>query len=74
MRTCPYVYLYINKRRGADSDPDNRADKNSFQSIIRFMNMYVYLCLCIVMYKKLFAYDSCRAFLVLLSRFVVKTA
>lgn len=29
--------------KSADSDLDNRADKNSSQSIIRFMNMYVYV-------------------------------
>jgi len=39
IRTYAYVYLCINRR--CDNDPDSRADKNSSQSIIRFMNMYV---------------------------------
>lgn len=34
--------MYKQALRGVDSDPDSRADKNSSQSIIRFMNMYMY--------------------------------
>jgi len=40
MRKYAYI-MYKQALRGVDSDPDSRADKNSSQSIIRFMNMYV---------------------------------
>lgn len=39
VRVC--IFMYKQALRGVDSDPDSRADKNSSQSIIRFMNMYV---------------------------------
>lgn len=38
---CVCIFMYKQALRGVDSDPDSRADKNSSQSIIRFMNMYV---------------------------------
>lgn len=53
---CICIPMYKQALRGVDSDPDSRADKNSSQSIIRFMTMYLYnYVLCIVMYKKNFS-------------------
>lgn len=38
---CICIFMYKQALRCVDSDPNSRADKNSPQSIIRFMNMYV---------------------------------